>query len=56
MIDILVAVYNGEKYLKYQLDSLLSQSYKDIHIIIFFIRIFFSISSPPPISILYAEA
>lgn len=34
MIDILVAVYNGEKYLKYQLDSLLSQSYKDIHIII----------------------
>ena len=34
MIDILLAVYNGEKYLTGQIDSLLSQSYKNIHIVI----------------------
>lgn len=34
MIDILVAVYNGEKYLKEQLNSLINQTYKDINIII----------------------
>ena len=34
MVDILLATYNGEKYLREQLDSLLSQTYKDIRIII----------------------
>ena len=33
-IDILVATYNGEKYLKEQLESLLNQTYKNINIII----------------------
>lgn len=33
-IDILIATYNGEKYLKEQLDSILNQTYKDIRIII----------------------
>ena len=34
MVDILVAVYNGEKYLKAQLDSIISQTYKEFNIII----------------------
>lgn len=33
MIDVVIATYNGEKYLKEQLDSILGQTYKDIHII-----------------------
>ena len=33
-IDILLATYNGEKYLKEQLDSILNQTYKNIRIII----------------------
>lgn len=34
MVDILVATYNGEKYIATQLHSLLSQSYSDIKIIV----------------------
>lgn len=34
MIDILLAVYNGEKYLKEQLDSIINQTYKEFNIII----------------------
>ncbi len=34
MVDILLAVYNGEKYLKEQIDSIISQTYKDWQIII----------------------
>lgn len=34
MIDILLATYNGEKYLKEQIDSLLNQSYQDWHLIV----------------------
>ena len=33
-IDILLATYNGEKYLKCQLDSILNQTYKNIRILI----------------------
>ena len=33
-IDILLATYNGEKYLKEQLNSILNQTYKNIRIII----------------------
>lgn len=33
-IDILLATYNGEKYLKEQLDSILNQTYKNIKLII----------------------
>ena len=33
-VDILLPTYNGEKYLKEQLDSLLEQTYKNIRIII----------------------
>ena len=33
-IDILLATYNGEKYLKEQIDSILNQTYKDINLII----------------------
>ena len=33
-VDILVATYNGEKYLKEQLDSILNQTYNNIRIII----------------------
>lgn len=33
-IDILMPTYNGEKYLKEQLDSILNQTYKDIRVII----------------------
>lgn len=34
MVDILLATYNGEKYIEQQLDSLINQTYKDIKIII----------------------
>ena len=34
MVDILLATYNGEKYIEEQLDSLLLQTYKDIRIIV----------------------
>ena len=34
MIDILMATYNGEKYLKEQIDSILEQSYQNIKLII----------------------
>lgn len=33
-VDILLATYNGEKYIKEQLDSILNQTYKNIRIII----------------------
>lgn len=33
-VDILMATYNGEKYLKEQIDSILNQTYKNIHLII----------------------
>ena len=33
-VDILLATYNGERYLKEQLDSILNQTYKNIRIII----------------------
>jgi len=33
-IDILMATYNGEKYLKEQLDSILEQSYKEFRLLI----------------------
>ena len=33
-IDILLATYNGEKYLKELLDSILNQTYKNIRLII----------------------
>ena len=33
-IDILIATYNGEKYIKEQLDSILNQTYKNIRIVI----------------------
>lgn len=33
-IDILLATYNGEKYLKAQIDSILNQTYKNIRLII----------------------
>jgi len=34
MINLLLSTYNGEKYLKEQLDSLLAQTYKNIEIIV----------------------
>ena len=34
MVDIVMATYNGGKYIREQLDSILNQSYKDIRIII----------------------
>ena len=34
MIDILLSTYNGERYLKEQLDSLLGQTYKEFRILI----------------------
>jgi len=34
LVTILLAVYNGEKYLKAQIESILSQSFKDFKIII----------------------
>ena len=33
-IDVLLATYNGEKYIKEQIDSILKQSYKNIRLII----------------------
>ena len=33
-IDILMATYNGEKYLRQQIDSILSQTYKNFNLII----------------------
>lgn len=33
-VDILIATYNGEKYLKEQIESILNQTYKNIQIII----------------------
>lgn len=33
-VEILLATYNGEKYLREQLESLLNQSYEDLHVII----------------------
>ncbi len=33
-IDVLLATYNGEKYLREQIDSILNQTYKNIHLII----------------------
>lgn len=33
-IDVLMATYNGEKYLKEQIDSILNQTYKNINLII----------------------
>ena len=33
-IDILLATYNGEKYLREQIDSILQQTYKNIRLII----------------------
>lgn len=34
MVDILLAVYNGEKYLRQQLESIINQTYKEFNIII----------------------
>ena len=34
LINILLATYNGEKYLKGQIDSLLSQTYQDFQILV----------------------
>lgn len=34
MVDIVMATYNGEKYIREQLDSILNQSYKRIHLVI----------------------
>lgn len=34
MIDILLATYNGERYIKEQIESLLNQTYQDFHIIV----------------------
>ena len=34
MIAILLSTYNGEKYIKEQLNSLVSQTYKDFEIIV----------------------
>ena len=33
-VDILVATYNGEKYIKEQIDSILNQTYQNIQILI----------------------
>jgi glycosyltransferase involved in cell wall biosynthesis len=33
-VSILISSYNGSKYIKEQLDSLLNQSYKNIEIIV----------------------
>ena len=33
-IDILLATYNGEKYIAEQIDSILNQTYKDIRLVI----------------------
>ena len=36
MISVLLAVYNGEKYIRKSLDSVLNQTYKDFEILIGF--------------------
>ena len=36
MISILLAVYNGEKYIRKSIDSILNQSYKDFELLIGF--------------------
>ena len=33
-VDVLMATYNGEKYLKEQIESILNQTYKNIQLII----------------------
>ena len=33
-VDVLLATYNGEKYLRKQIDSILNQTYKNINLII----------------------
>ena len=33
-VDILMATYNGEKYLRTQIDSILNQTFKDFKLII----------------------
>ena len=33
-IDVLMATYNGEKYIKDQLDSILNQSHKEFRLLI----------------------
>lgn len=33
-VDILMATYNGEKYLREQIDSILDQSFKEFNLII----------------------
>ncbi len=35
MVDILLAVYNGEKYIKQQLDSIVAQTFKDWRLIVY---------------------
>ena len=50
-IDILLATYNGEKYLREQIESILHQTYKNIHLIIsddksIFISIFWAPDIP----------
>lgn len=35
MVDILLAVYNGEKYIKQQLDSIIAQTFKDWRLIVY---------------------
>ncbi|MBS5112853.1 MAG: glycosyltransferase [Coprobacillus cateniformis] len=34
MVDILLATYNGEKYIREQIDSILNQTYQDFRILI----------------------
>ena len=34
LVSIAMATYNGEKYLKEQLDSIYAQTYKDIEVIV----------------------
>ncbi|POZ19605.1 glycosyltransferase family 2 protein [Lelliottia aquatilis] len=34
IVDVIVATYNGEKYIKEQLTSILNQSYKDIQVLV----------------------
>ena len=33
-VDILIATYNGEKFIKEQIDSILNQTYQNIQLII----------------------
>ncbi|MBR3145468.1 MAG: glycosyltransferase, partial [Clostridia bacterium] len=34
MVTVLLATYNGSKYIREQIDSLLSQTYKDFNILV----------------------